>query len=398
MSRLPRIVALLVIVVLLAATPRLLAVVIDPQVNRPIDVINRNVLNPVLENSAGVPPRQDERPTDVLAANLYVLEPSDAVFEGEELEFRVGLAPADAARETAIVFNWVIPPNEADGAQEGRDYEESSGRGTIGPGEAVGTFSIPTLVNDLNSEPRSLIVYVSLDGENPIFLTGTIFDRPAIAVEAAASVSEGQSLVFDVELDRSVGLPVSYRWQVTDGAEWLAEGQPTSGESTIGPGRTGDPILLATRDDELENGPRSVTVRVSADGVARVEASGEIRDVIAAGGGEGGGGETGWRPGPIHYIAAVLVAIMVSFAGLKILRWARAGPHPPPADPGMPKPETPPASPPIAPTAAARAGPARLAPIGLSPAVPPIELAAVAGMARVGPMTAMLVEEGVDDG
>jgi hypothetical protein len=191
-------------------------------------------------------------------------EPQPEAVEGQNLRFVVRLSRASAER---VVVSYRI------GNVEAIALSRIAPSVVIAAGEREAAIVIPTVDDDLLNGDRNIAVTL-LGASGGVTLgnaqaVGIIRDNerppvPTADIEAAPmpSVVEGGTLRFTLRLRAAVKARTTIRYQIIDPGEATAAGGKAA--LTIPAGATDVPLSIATRDDALVNGERSIRVRLTA--------------------------------------------------------------------------------------------------------------------------------------
>ena len=203
--------------------------------------------------------------------------------EGEPARFRVELSGGTSTAPVEIAY--LVAGSST--VTAGEDYEESSGRLTIAAGATEGEFTIRTLDDELIERDEWLAVELPEEcctsagsvkpGEAAEPVRVTVRDNDAVSVSigeaaaggATARASEGDPVRFVVRLSAAVpeAVAVSYRTGNETGAGTAVAGRDytaTGGALWFTPeAALAQTITVATRQDELNEGPETFTVTLS---------------------------------------------------------------------------------------------------------------------------------------
>ncbi len=207
-------------------------------------------------------------PPPVLPPPAVSVADASAV-EGDRLGFVVTLSPPSDEPVT-------VRYGTASGtAEEGVDYEATSGVLSFGPGIVQRTVEVQSREDELDERDETFTVGLS----EPVGAllgnavgVGTIVDNdepppvlppPAVSV-ADASAVEGDRLGFVVTLSPPSDEPVTVRYGTASGtAEEGVDYEATSGVLSFGPGIVQRTVEVQSREDELDERDETFTVGLS---------------------------------------------------------------------------------------------------------------------------------------
>ncbi len=205
-----------------------------------------------------------------------------AVDEGDRAGFVVSLS--EAADEAVTVVYATLDGTAAAGA----DYTTTSGTLRFEPGETVRTIAVPTIDDDTAEATEEFTVELSAPSGATLAdgtATGTITDddeAPALSIDAAAAVSEGDTAAFTVRLSAASGVAVEASYATADGtAAAGSDYTAASGTLRFEPGETAKTVTVTTRDDAEPESEETFTVELSAPSGATLAdgtATGTITD------------------------------------------------------------------------------------------------------------------------
>ena len=162
-------------------------------------------------------------------------------------------------------------------ATNGVDYEHRNRRASVEGLQAVVSFEVPLIDDDINEDDETIIGQVRELGLNPVkidgdfFLTGTIIDDDS---EVAVSVNdvdtdEGDYLTFTVRLDRPSDRAVTVAYATESGpvpsaaaAAAAADYTPADSTVTIPAGELSAPVRVRTLQDLLDEADETVGLRL----------------------------------------------------------------------------------------------------------------------------------------
>ena len=160
-------------------------------------------------------------------------------------------------------------------ATNGVDYEHRNRRASVEGLQAVVSFEVPLIDDDINEDDETIVGQVRELGLNPVkidgdfFLTGTIIDDDS---EVAVSVNdvdtdEGDYLTFTVRLDRPSDRAVTVAYVTESGpvpsAAAAADYTPADSTVTIPAGELSAPVRVRTLQDLLDEADETVGLRLS---------------------------------------------------------------------------------------------------------------------------------------
>ena len=161
-------------------------------------------------------------------------------------------------------------------ATNGVDYEHRNRRASVEGLQAVVSFEVPLIDDDINEDDETIVGQVRESGLNPVkidgdfFLTGTIIDDDR---EVAVSVNdvdtdEGDYLTFTVRLDRPSDRAVTVAYVTESGpvpsaAAAAADYTPADSTVTIPAGELSAPVRVRTLQDLLDEADETVGLRLS---------------------------------------------------------------------------------------------------------------------------------------
>ena len=196
---------------------------------------------------------------------VTIKEPDGVMENGGEILFEVNLARA-STRQITVDYR-----TEDDTATASEDYVAESGRLTFAAGETRRTISIRVLDDALDEADETFTVLLSAP-ENARFegdtvsATGTIVDDddpPSISINDASAKESAGEISFPVSLNAASGREVTVSYRTEDGTATAGEDYgATDGTLTIAAGRTAATILVALKNDILEEAEETFTVRL----------------------------------------------------------------------------------------------------------------------------------------
>ena len=204
-----------------------------------------------------------------------------AVEEGETARFAVRLSPA--SHQTVTVSYGTAGGT----ATEGTDYSRAAGTLTFAPGDTEKTVLVPTREDTLDEADETFTVM--LTGANGATLqddtaTGTIKDDdvPSLSIADAPAVEEGGTARFAVRLSPASHQTVTVDYETAGGtATESTDYSRAVGTLTFTPGDTEKTVLVATREDTLDEPDETFTVALSNPNGATLHqhtATGTIED------------------------------------------------------------------------------------------------------------------------
>ncbi len=209
----------------------------------------------------------DDTPTDPGPGVQPAISVEDqAVVEGNTVLFVIDL---DQSTTHAVTFTF----STVDGtAVSGSDYLAVTGSDTIAAGETSTTILVPTVDDsDVEAAETFSILLNSVAGASVAksTATATINDNdfivlPTIAI-ADQSVTEGQSVLFDVTLNKTAEQLVTFSFfssdgTATPGVDYLA----VSSTDSISVGQDATTILVPTLDDATLETPEAFTLTITS--------------------------------------------------------------------------------------------------------------------------------------
>ena len=225
-----------------------------------------------LEDDTGAGTIEDD--DEVVARRPPALSIGDAaaVVEGGTAEFVVRLSAASGVAVT-VSYRTVDAT-----AVAGSDYTSTSGTVRFEPGETTQTITVAVL-DDETSEAEEAFT-VELSGPSGATLedgtgTGTITDDdepPALVIDNAPPVGEGETAEFAVRLSAASGQVVTVSYRPVDGTAVAGSDYTvTTGTLRFEPGETTQTITVAVLDDETSEAEEAFTVELSAPSGATLE-------------------------------------------------------------------------------------------------------------------------------
>ena len=192
-------------------------------------------------------------------------DPRGVVENAGEILFEVNLKRS-STRQITVDYR-----TEDGTATAPEDYVAQSGRLTFAAGETRRTISIRMLDDALDEADEIFTVILSapenarLDGDT-VSATGTIIDNdnpPALTIADASAKESAGEIAFRVSLDAPSGREVAVSYRTEDGTAKAGEDYgETDGTLTIAAGRTAATILVALKNDILEEAEETFTVRL----------------------------------------------------------------------------------------------------------------------------------------
>ena len=190
---------------------------------------------------------------------------ADPVTEGDIAEFTLTLS-AQSGRNVTVSYGTVDGSAAAPG-----DYEAKRGTVTIPAGKTEAVIVVRTEDDDQNEMDTETFTVVLNSAVNAILDadndegTGTILDnegRPAVSIEDAPSVTEGEDAVFAVKLSEASAQEVSVSYKTVDvtatgGQDYDAA---VGGSLVVPAGNTEATIVVGTSDDLLDENTETFTV------------------------------------------------------------------------------------------------------------------------------------------
>ncbi len=207
-----------------------------------------------------------------------------AITDDDDTAPRLSIVDASAEEGETVGFTVVLTgsPGEtvtvgfetADGtALAGSDYEQTSGKLTFPPGSGTRTISVQSLEDDAaESDERFTVRLSDPDGATIEDGTaqGTIRDDdgggtlPALTIEDAAPVAEGETASFPVTLSSPSSQPVTISYATADGtARAGSDYASTTGTLRFEPGETAQTIRVSALNDEIREDTEHFTVELS---------------------------------------------------------------------------------------------------------------------------------------
>ena len=160
-------------------------------------------------------------------------------------------------------------------ATDGVDYEHRNTHASVEGLQAVVSFEVPLIDDDINEDDETIVGQVQESGLNPVkisgifYLTGTIIDDDSEVVVSVDDVvtDEGDNLTFTVRLDRPSERAVSVAYATEAGpvpsAAAAADYTPAAGTVTIPAGQLSAPVRVRTLADLLDEADETVGLRLS---------------------------------------------------------------------------------------------------------------------------------------
>ena len=160
-------------------------------------------------------------------------------------------------------------------ATDGVDYEHRNTRASVEGLQAVVSFEVPLIDDDINEDDETIVGQVQESGLNPVkisgifYLTGTIIDDDSEVVVSVDDVvtDEGDNLTFTVRLDRPSERAVSVAYATEAGpvpsAAAAADYTPAAGTVTIPAGQLSAPVRVRTLADLFDEADETVGLRLS---------------------------------------------------------------------------------------------------------------------------------------
>ena len=164
-------------------------------------------------------------------------------------------------------------------ATSGTDYTAPSGTLTLTAGAASGTFTIATRSDSVLDAGETLLVTLTTATTTSGSVTAsstavetTIVDAGTVTVSVVSdgAVEEGEPSTFTVSLSGTVSSVVEVGWSTSDGTATAGSGYSgvSSGTLTFAASATASQtVTVATREDELGEGPETFTVTLSGSGL-----------------------------------------------------------------------------------------------------------------------------------
>ena len=215
----------------------------------------------------------------------------------------LSIADAEASEGDNVVFtvtlggtrtgNVTVAYATADGtAEEGDDYDDTTGTLTFTPTEEFHTISVPTLEDTDPEDTETFTLTLSNPNGATIVTataTGTINDDdeppppplPTLSI-AGATVEEGDTAAFQVTLTGTRTGDVTVAYTTADGSAVVDDDYTrTSGTLTFTPTESSKAILVPTVEDTAQEETETFTVTLSSPGGATIvngTATGTIND------------------------------------------------------------------------------------------------------------------------
>ena len=214
----------------------------------------------------------DRVTVDMTPATTMIIDPpavtigdASAAESAAAIMFEVKLS-AGSPRQVTVSYD-----TEDGTAKAGEDYTEANGTLTFAAMVELATISIALRDDRLDEEDETFTVRLSDPmygrlGDTGITATGTIIDDddpPSISIHDASAKESAREISFRVSLSAPSGREVAVSYRTEDGTAKAGEDYgETDGTLTIAAGRTAATILVALKNDILEEDEETFTVRL----------------------------------------------------------------------------------------------------------------------------------------